>query len=98
LPATSEQSVITAPFVGRATELHRLDELLGKAQRGQRQSTICSPRCTAGSPRASRLGTCRRRGPYWDSGAPHAARAMPLIGSRATALWDESLESSGRRQ
>ena len=34
---TDHWSLITAPFVGRATELHRLDELLGKAQRGQRQ-------------------------------------------------------------
>lgn len=38
LPATTEQSsVVAAAFVGRATELHRLDGLLGKAQRGQRQ-------------------------------------------------------------
>jgi DNA-binding winged helix-turn-helix (wHTH) protein/tetratricopeptide (TPR) repeat protein len=38
LPVASDQSsVITLPFVGRAAELHRLDKLLGKAQRGQRQ-------------------------------------------------------------
>jgi DNA-binding winged helix-turn-helix (wHTH) protein/tetratricopeptide (TPR) repeat protein/type II secretory pathway predicted ATPase ExeA len=41
LSVISDQlSLITAPFVGRATELHRLDALLGKAQRGQRQVVL----------------------------------------------------------
>ena len=34
---STQDSALRTPFVGRATDLHRLDELLGKAQRGQRQ-------------------------------------------------------------
>ena len=38
MPSTTEEPpATTAPFVGRAAELQRLDELLDRAQRGQRQ-------------------------------------------------------------